>query len=307
VLATLGKLKDGEAWIWAPKLELLKRARVPKIRTFDSSSTPTEEGEVREPETLADVDVDALRAELAAPEPEPETKGPRVDVEAIRRAAHEDGRREGYADGFMKGQEATRQAVETALRGVVAMPEPAPALTVSVDAARATARKPQPVRSAASAEALSRPQMRVLEALAFWAGLGISAPTRYQLAAAAGYSPTSGGFGNVIGSLRAAGYVEYPGDGRAALTEAGHAVAPTPAGGRARDRLKAVLSAPQAKVLDALPHDGSPMSRETLADATGYSATSGGFGNLLGSLRSLGLVSYPRQGFVAVETWVWEG
>jgi hypothetical protein len=58
-------------------------------------------------------------------------------------------------------------------------------------------------------------------------------------------------------------------------------------------------------LLDALPHDGSPMSREELGAATDYSATSGGFNNLLGSLRSLGLVDYPNKGLVAVKQWVW--
>lgn len=53
-------------------------------------------------------------------------------------------------------------------------------------------------------------------------------------------------------------------------------------------------------------NEGDPevMAELDRARATGYSPTSGGFGNLLGSLRTLGIIDYPSKGFVQLEDWV---
>jgi DNA helicase HerA-like ATPase len=56
VLADLPKLKKGEGWVWSPSHDVLKRAKFPRIKTFDSSRTP-EEGEAAAPVALADVDL----------------------------------------------------------------------------------------------------------------------------------------------------------------------------------------------------------------------------------------------------------
>jgi DNA-binding IclR family transcriptional regulator len=59
-----------------------------------------------------------------------------------------------------------------------------------------------------------------------------------------------------------------------------------------------------AKILDALPTTGAAVSRDDLASAVGYAPSSAAFKNPLGALRSLGLVTYPRDGHVAIEPWV---
>ena len=161
-------------------------------------------------------------------------------------------------------------------------------------------------RAAAAGDApLTGPQGRIIEALAFWRGIGFEAPSRAQLGAVAGYSPSSGGFNNLLGQLRSLAMIDYPAGGFVTLTDTGLAIAPEPDDAPVRQRLARVLSNPQAKIIiDALPTDGSAMSRDALGPATGYSASSGG--NLLGSLRTLGLVTYPSPGQVAAETWVWQ-
>jgi uncharacterized protein len=44
--------------------------------------------------------------------------------------------------------------------------------------------------------------------------------------------------------------------------------------------------------------DGEPVDRDVLAEAADQSATSSGYANNLGSLRSLGLIDYPERGRV---------
>lgn len=66
VLDSLPSLPVGEAWFWSPGwLGLLKRVKVRKRKTFDSSKAPTV-GDTRvAPQKLAPVDLDALRGRLA--------------------------------------------------------------------------------------------------------------------------------------------------------------------------------------------------------------------------------------------------
>lgn len=285
-----------------------------------------------EAETKAN-DPKVLKARIAELEREAKKKAapapaaaPQIDVEAIRQEAWEKGHEaawpQAFAEGVAEGSEKTRAAIMEALGRVdlkgLAAPKAKPAIAPASRAVPVTsgvipahvgaarpAPRPSPPRGGEAAPTgdLTKPQMKIIEALAFWASLDIDKPSRDQIAAASGYSATSGGLFNLIGQLRGAGFVEYPIPNHVEMTDAGRAIAPPPSGGSARDRLAAVLSAPQAKVLDALA-DGEVASREEIAARTGYSPTSGGLFNLIGSLRSLGLVTYPKPNHVLVEPWV---
>ena len=62
------------------------------------------------------------------------------------------------------------------------------------------------------------------------------------------------------------------------------------------------LTGPQQKVLTpVIEAHPDYIDRATIANVTGYSASSGGFNNLLGSLRTLGLIDYPAKGRVKAE------
>ena len=70
ILGDLPRLQRGEGYVWAPGHGLLDRVSFPPIRTFDSSRTPKRGERLATPRTLAEVDLTAIIAALAAVETE---------------------------------------------------------------------------------------------------------------------------------------------------------------------------------------------------------------------------------------------
>jgi len=143
---------------------------------------------------------------------------------------------------------------------------------------------------------------KVLDAVAWINRLGIEHPTKIAVALIAGYSPSSSGYMNILGALRSAGHIDYPAGGLVRLTDRGQSAAVHPefaSSAELIDRVMARLKPSEQKILqpliDAHPSD---LSSEELAEKSGYSATSSGFMNLKGKLRSLGLIDYPQAGRV---------
>lgn len=330
IVASLPSLPTGDAWIWSPEIGVLKRDHFPLARTFDSGKAPEagEEGPGLAPIDLAEVtsrlervaadvvanDPRALKAEVARLTKLLASAGAPVDpasVKAAEEAVFLRGVEEGERRGNIAGQAVALSRVRSALDalGVVEQPTdgaaaPAPR-TRPVGPARAV---PAPVRAAPpflGAEAgFTGPQNRVLEAVAFWLRLGFEQPTRAQVGAAAGYSPSSGGFANLLGQLRGAGLLDYPAPNCVRLTQEGRIAVPASTDERtAPERASTLLSAPQAKVFVHILkiREGS---RTEIAEATDYSPTSGGFANLLGSMRTIGLIDYPSPGQVRAADWL---
>lgn len=152
-------------------------------------------------------------------------------------------------------------------------------------------------------QSVSNSEQKVLDAIAWFESIGIAAPKKISVAFVAGYSGTSGGYNNLCGMLRSKGFIAYPSAGALALTEAGNAIAQRPQSSPTQEELHekvlAVIPVPEGKLLRQLlnvyPAD---LSVQELADASGYQASSGGFNNLKGRLRSLGLADYPTAGRV---------
>lgn len=325
ILASLPTMQQGQGVVWVPGRGVLTTARFPPKTTFDSSRTP-KRGEVRRTAELKPLDLASLKDRLASIEAETKANDPKAlkaevarltrelaqaekriaappapvtvtanadEIEAVRKA----GERTGIAIGIARAQ-----AALNALR-VDVPSEPRQKAQGSPPVARAA---PAPV---VAAQGITVPQQRVLNALAWWKGFGIEQPTNEQVGFVAGYSPGSGGFANLKGGLRSAGLVDYPAGGKLALTDAGAALAVQPSVALTREAfhaaVRAKLSGPQVKVLDpiiaAYPN---PISSQDVADAAGYSAGSGGFANLRGSLRSIGLIDYPSGGYVRAEDWL---
>jgi len=159
-----------------------------------------------------------------------------------------------------------------------------------------------PPQQVAGDGTFTAPQMRILRSISMWKALGNERPSRAQVAAVAGYSFSSGGFGNLLGGLATAGAIVYPSPGFVSLNVEGIETMTREEGAA---MLMSVLSNPQKKIIGAVLN-GEVHDRAAVADASGYSATSGGFGNLLGSLSTLGLITYPSPGQVQVEPWVQE-
>jgi len=168
---------------------------------------------------------------------------------------------------------------------------------------RAPARRPVPPAADRADAEVTSSQRRVLDALAWFEAVGVPQPSRPAVAFIAGSRPTSGGFKNNLGALRALGLLDYPQGGRVALTEAGRGVATSPSFAPTVAELQeAVFSAVGGskativRMLVACYPD--PLSREELADRVGVPVTSGGFKNNLGALRTLELIDYPQTGYV---------
>lgn len=156
-----------------------------------------------------------------------------------------------------------------------------------------------PTRGVSTSDGLPPARQKILNALAFFEGIGVAQTDKTQLALIVGVSPTSGGYFNNLGALRSSGLIEYPQGGTVALTSEGRALAivdGVPETTRElHDAIRAKLPPAKWRIIQALiaryPHT---LTKDALAGAIGVSPTSGGYFNNLGSLRSLGLIGYPR-------------
>lgn len=189
-----------------------------------------------------------------------------------------------------------------------AVTQPLPPGLVSGNSQRTTASR---TPSAAPSRTVHRPRtpsgddtlapakQKILNALAFFEGIGVAPADKTQLALIVGVSPTSGGYFNNLAGLRSAGLIDYPSGGTAALTADGRALASTDGipstTEELHDAIRAKLPPAKWRIVDALIATyPQAMAKDALADAIGVSPTSGGYFNNLGSLRSLGLIAYPR-------------
>ena len=213
------------------------------------------------------------------------------------------------------GEQLATRIPET-LRALEAAPPPAPPAVptpIPVPQPRQPPPAPRAARNPDVGE-VKRPHQKVLDALAWWAAVGVHSPSRGQLAFVAGYAhPQSRGFRDPLYSLNANDLVYYPSPGQVALTEKGGrvAVAPphSPTERELQDRIYAVVGTNRGRMLQALVarHPDS-LSREELAVSLGYShAQSRGFRDPLYRLHSLELVEYPSPGLVRAAPIVFLG
>ncbi|MFL5737324.1 MAG: hypothetical protein ACJ76P_08295 [Actinomycetota bacterium] len=178
-------------------------------------------------------------------------------------------------------------------------------------AERSTRRTETPAASAVGD--LSAPEQRILDAIAWWNEVGFDQPTKLQVAFIAKYrvgKRVGGTFGNLLGSLRSNGLIDYPTQGRVELTEAGRAVAtsadiPATIEGL-QEAVYERLDGPERRVLrvliEAYP---AALPKQEIGERAGYTVgdrVGGTFGNILGRLRSLGLIEYPSPGAAAAES-----
>lgn len=346
IIASLPKLSVGNGIVWAPGHSILVDHAFPKIKTFDSSKTPKRGERIVGPKERAAVNLDAIRAALATVQAETAANDPaalrkriadlekQVGAPAASNAdlarSRQDGYQQGYADGRTQAlasidtlrleAQDTAQTAHTAIRKLcdaiwdlgtpaqqsiadVAQPVEHLPSKQNVTGSNPVVRSKPPTKQHAG---INGPQQRILDALAWWASVGIHQPSRIQVSVIARYSPSGGAFQNPLGGLRMAGFVEYPSGGTVALTHSGQAAANYPDApatvAEFHDRLQAVLNGPQwrilAPIIDAYPKS---ISRADVAAKAGYEPTGGAFQNPLGSLRTLGLISYPGPGLVQAQ------
>lgn len=124
IVKSLHTLGDGEAWVWSPhRLKLVQRVQFRRRETYDSGRTP-EIGEALVVPKLADIDLDALRAEM-----EEQDVGDELDANGLER--------ERYA-GELGGLRARLQELQAELEQARATPALSEATVARLEAAART-------------------------------------------------------------------------------------------------------------------------------------------------------------------------
>lgn len=344
ILAELPRMPRGAGYVWAPSHDMLRPVSFPPISTFDSSRTPKRGETIGAAALLpVDTNAIAkmLVRERAPDKQATATSAAGVDLDAIRSEAYQDGFADGLREAAMLHDRIVemRTAINGALSQLVRFAErptgneplaidnnpPAGTVKVEVNAsspmaspAKASPTKSSPAKfrppangsarpraDAKSDAGVTGPQSQVLGALIWWIMNGHLAPSRAQVAGIIGWKITSGHLKNVCGTLRSAGLIDYPSSGTIALTSAGRALAPkTDLSAKLHDRVRGSLNGPQRLAFDHLLRARGMISREDLCAALGWEATSGHIKNVLGSMRTLQIVDYPRPGAVSLQPWL---
>jgi len=310
ILGDLPRLQRGEGYLWAPGHGLLERVSFPPIGTFDSSRTPKRGERLAIPRTLAEVDLTAIVAALAAaggedPGKPKEDRSVRAQLEQDLAAARariavlEENNRELHS----------RLAKITELAaGAVRSPVDASEIAVAqrkIPGAKSV--RPSRIGTSNSPTAAGdgiHPAARKL-----LAALAQHAPARFtwgQAATLAGLKPSGGHFNSGRKDLRAAGYV----------VEANGLVAPTPDGlkaasevppapSTAADRLAlwcGRLPAPAPEMLRALVAQGERyIDPNELAVMLGKKPSGGHWNSGIAVLRNNGLIEAEGRSYRAAD------
>lgn len=268
------------------------------------------EEEIRTLETLKRENAD-LRRQLRE---HPKEMVPEVRVERVEIPVFQNGEVSALQRAVDGIHAALRKAEQEAVAQLQPIPEteyniefypPSPPVQTSPrivnhaprQAGKATATK-------AVAEGITGPMQRILDAIAWFEGIGINQPNQTAVAFLAGYTVGGGAFNNPRGKLNTSGLVRYVTGGRIELTNAGRYVANYPdtplTTQKLHEHVMAILKGPERKILKALldNYERGEMPKETCADLAGYTTGGGAFNNPLGRLRSMGLVEYPQPGWV---------
>lgn len=154
------------------------------------------------------------------------------------------------------------------------------------------------------ADGLSRPQQRILDALAWLEMVGVNQADRVRAAFLADQSHRSSGYEKNVSTLSGRGLISYPGPGLLMLTEEGRGAAhrpdQPPTDAELHASIASKISGPQWALLEQLiaAYPGA-LTREELANAANVSSASSGFEKNVSTLSGLGFVHYPVKRSVA--------
>jgi uncharacterized protein len=325
LMASLPALPIGTAWFWSPGwLDVFRRVQVRARETFDSSATPMVGAQPRTLGPRAPVDIEKLRARIAATIEQAKVDDPR----ALRRRIA-DLETQLASRALMPRVEQVIERVEVPVIGDAQMAQIQAAISAIADLSsqlaqlgqdlgvaltRATpaqaalgpqrppeSRSTTPARpSAAPARSQNgeTPQLRagerkMLQVLARHYPLKV---TRAQLGTLAQFTPSGGTFSAYFGNLKrhaliaeASGEVQIT---QAGLDFLGTDVPPHPqTTAELLELWRGALRAGERRMLDELVavYPGT-LSRAELGERAGYTASGGTFGAYLGTLRRNGLI-----------------
>lgn len=328
IKASLPSLSSGDAWLWSPEIDILKRVHFPVIGTYDSGKPPAagKRGPELKPIDLATVrgkleivakdaaenDPKRLKAEVARLTRELSTAksagagASSAELGAAKKAAFDEGRSAGYAAGVWDGQNTARlaleqlkpvaaaahRAVEVVQAALVQKPIPSamPDRPTARQAPVAAPRKPSPAASGQDSEVGQGGLRRILVALAQRPeGL-----TNRQIGVRAGLSSKSGTFSTYISKARSSGWVE--GHSPLVITKAGIEALgdydPLPTGRDLLDHWLGELGdSGAARLLKAIA-DAYPntLTNAEAGERASLSHQSGTFSTYLSKLRTLELI-----------------
>ncbi|MER9961690.1 hypothetical protein NKJ72_12095 [Mesorhizobium sp. M0045] len=340
ITASLPSLPTGEAWVWSPEIDFLKRVKFPLAATFDSGK-PTAQQQALHPIDVEEMGtrLESIRQEAKANDPkilkariaELERAKPAIDPKAIEQAEAR-----GYDKAFTEMAAASDKARKILARrhdeliedlrtslwreiegaSVFTRSYAQQTLTVAIAAEKQPKRPetivpktempPQPANVS-----ISPARWRILVALRDLEAIGQTAPDKQVVAWFADASPKSSAFANNLGSLRSSGVIDYPGQGTVALTDVGRNAVPernAPTHEHIMGLVAGKLTPALRRMLDAAVavYPGA-ISTADLAEAAGASPTSSAFANNRGRLRSLGLIDYPSSGQVRAADLLFPG
>lgn len=303
VLASLARLKTGQAWFWCPSLDVIRCVQVRMRESFDSSASPQPGQRIAPLKKLTEVDLNVLKGRLAttiekARQDDPKTLKARiaelekqlktrvtvepvikqVEVPIISERDREDlfNALARTSEAIVTLTEAVRQAPKNASTPPKVIPKllPRPPIIVS-DSKRGSAHQ------------------RILDSLAWWEAVGVQRVDRGCLAIMANYT-VCGHFNNLVAQLRSQGMIEYV-DAQIEFTAAGRQAANHP---EAPGDLSALHGAWRSKLSDSewkvlscvIASHPNALDKGDLAAMSGYTVC-GHFNNMLSRFRSLGLIS----------------
>jgi uncharacterized protein len=193
-------------------------------------------------------------------------------------------------------------SLKPTLRKVVDAPAIAKDLAVPLRAV------PAPRREDDVPTELSRPQLKILEAMAMFEALGFSDIPRTWIAPMADTTHSSSGFEKNCSTLNTKGYIEYGAPKTLRMRPEGRGEVgnqPEPTAEFVLNKCRGAVSGPQCAILNALSHAyPSDMSREEIAAAVQSTVTSSGFEKNMSTLRTAGMIEYSGQGRARLSAWV---
>jgi hypothetical protein len=152
---------------------------------------------------------------------------------------------------------------------------------------------------------LTGPQLKLLQALAWWRAMGHEAVTRAQAAAIAGWKTTGSNIKDRASELRVRGLVAGGADALS-LTPEGIAAAPEPdMAATLVEGIRAVLSGPQRSLFDLLlERGGGPIESTAAAEALNWQPGGSNIKDRTSELAVREIVHRPSPGMIALQDWV---
>lgn len=316
IIGSLPSLPVGDAWVWAPQIDHLKRVHFPLAGTFDSGR-PLSRDEAAPQLTALDATalgerMDTIRQEAMANDPkrlkariaelEKSAGATPEDVETARKAGYDkgfmDGRNDGHSSGWLAGfGDATKQVHDLAASlardlgaepPVVESPHvPTPPMSLVVMKSEGKPYHPDPQvmrrQTDTNGEKMSPSSVKLVDAIvaAYPAGLSLDAAAKR-----AGLSKRSSAFRRYQQEAMSSPRIQKRADGKWVAVAAEEGLK-APIG---LDDFKRTLPPSYSRMLEAVERFQDGLALSEIAERAGVSRTSSGLAAGIKELLALGLV-----------------